>query len=138
MNSQGKPAPKKPGRKPQLDPELVAARLVTARGNLAAVARHFKVSRASVFELVEKRPALQQILRDAREGMLDDAEASLQAAVLNGESWAVCFFLKTQGKARGYIERQEIDQTNRTRLVIEEEIIDGDRDPSDPAAPQTG
>lgn len=34
--------------------------------------------------------------------MLDHAESSLQKAVLKGEAWAVCFFLKTQGKSRGY------------------------------------
>jgi len=39
--------------------------------------------------------------------MLDNAESVLYKAVLNGEAWAVCFFLKCQGKSRGYIERQE-------------------------------
>jgi hypothetical protein len=139
-----KPAPKKGGRKPKLTPELVAARLVIDRGNLAAVARHFGVSRAAVFELVGASPALKQVLKDAREAMLDGAEAALYTAVLAGKSWAVCFFLKTQGKARGYVEKQEIDLNAARRLVIEEEIVDGpgdgggDGSTQDPPVPQAG
>ncbi len=103
-----KPAPKKAGRKPILDAELVAAALVTLKGNLSAVARRFKVDRSSVQELIGKRPALRQILADAREGRLDDAEESLDRAVREAEGWAVCFILKTLGKSRGYVERKEV------------------------------
>ena len=105
-----KPAPKKKGRKPKLDPELVAAALAELQGNVVAVAKRFGVHRSSVSELIAKRPALQRVVRDAREGMKDNAESSLYRAVLAGEAWAVCFFLKTQAKDRGYIERQEIRQ----------------------------
>ena len=110
-----KPSPKKRGRKPKLDPELVAAALVELHGNIAATAKRFRVDRSSVRELIDKRPSLQKVLNDAREGMLDNAESSLYRAVLAGESWAVCFFLKTQGKKRGYIERdkeQELKEAN--------------------------
>jgi len=102
-----KPAPKKGGRKPILDPEAVAATLANLRGNVAAVAKHFGVHRSSVQELIDKRPSLRAVLRDAREGMIDNAESSLYAAVIKGEAWAVCFFFKTQGKGRGYVERAQ-------------------------------
>jgi hypothetical protein len=75
------------------------------QGNVAATAKRFNVHRSSVQELIEKRPSLQRVCKDAREGMLDNAESSLYRAVIQGEAWAVCFFLKTQGKARGYVER---------------------------------
>ena len=35
------------------------------------------------------------------------AELSLFKAIQTGEAWAVCFYLKTQGKDRGYVERYE-------------------------------
>jgi hypothetical protein len=100
-----KTAPKKRGRKPVLDPELVAAALADLQGNVAGAAKRFGVARQSVADLIERRPALQQVLQDAREGMLDNAESSLYRAVLAGEAWAVCFFLKTQGRTRGYVEK---------------------------------
>ena len=107
MAAKQKPSPKKRGRKPILDPELVAAAIVELTGNVAAVARRFNVARASVNELISKRPSLQLVVTDCREGMTDNVESSLYRAALAGESWAVCFFLKTQAKHRGYVERTE-------------------------------
>lgn len=110
-----KPASKKKGgRRPILDPELVAAALADLQGNVMAVAKRFGVHRSSVQELITKRPALQKVLDDAREGMLDHGESALYRAVIAGEAWAVCFFLKTQGKRRGYVERQEMDHSGGT------------------------
>jgi hypothetical protein len=116
------------GRKPILDAELVAAAIVEHSGNISEVAKKFGVHRSSVQQLIGKRLALQKILADARGGMLDDAESALQKAIKKGEAWAVCFTLKTLGKGRGYIERQDSEPTAKNRLVIEEEIVDGGDD----------
>lgn len=127
MTEPDKPAPKRPrkgGRKPKLDPELVAAALAELMGNISAVARKFAVHRSSVQELIDKRPSLQLVVRDAREAMIDNAESSLARAVIGGEAWAVCFTLKTQGKSRGYVEKQIIENQGGQRLVIEEEVVD--------------
>jgi hypothetical protein len=133
---------KKAGRQPILDGELVAAAIVELEGNISSVAKRFGVSRSAVQKMVAARPTLQSVLQDAREGLKDDAESALVAAVRGGEAWAVCFFLKTQGKDRGYVERSEVEQTTRARLLIEEEVVDaggGGRHPGqDPAAPQAG
>ncbi len=111
-----KPAVKKRGRRPTLDPELVAAAITDLQGNVSAVAKRFGVARQSVSELIEKRPSLQRVQRDAKEGMLDNAESSLYRAVIKGEAWAVCFFLKTQGRVRGYSER--LDQLPPLEVLI--------------------
>lgn len=99
----------KPGRPPKLDAVQVAADIAALNGNLAAVAKKHGVSRQAVLKLTQKHQSLRGVLSDAREGMLDHAESSLFRAVLSGEAWAVCFFLKTQGKARGYLERPDRD-----------------------------
>lgn len=117
--SEDKPTPKKKGRKPILVPELVASALATHLGNVSAVARQFSVSRASVMELIGKRKALQSVLADAREGMLDNGESSLHRSVLAGEAWAVCFLLKTLGKSRGYIERSELSGPGGSPIPID-------------------
>jgi len=112
------------GRKPILDQVLVAAALQELEGNVAAVARRFNVDRTSVRDLIEKHQPLQQVMHDAREGMLDAAENSLLNAAKKGEAWAVCFVLKTLGRTRGYIERHEINSTETVRRQIVEEIVD--------------
>lgn len=49
--------------------------------------------------------------------MLDLAEAKLLSAINSGEAWAVCFFLKTQGKKRQYTERVQVTGENGAPLV---------------------
>jgi hypothetical protein len=94
-------------KKAGLTAKEVEAKLQELCGNMAAVARYFGVTRQAVWDFVHRRARLQQVAADIREGMKDHAESSLYAAVLRGEAWAVCFFLKTQARDRGYTERQE-------------------------------
>ncbi len=109
---------------------LVEAKLRELGGNIAAVARAFEVSRRAVQNFNQAHPKLQEVLKEARETMIDDAESSLYKAIKNGEAWAVCFFLKTQGKCRGYIEsgeealRKEFEKAKEELAQLKQEIQD--------------
>jgi hypothetical protein len=59
--------------------------------------------------------------------MKDNAESALYSAVLGGEAWAVCFYLKTQAKDRGYVERQEM--TGKDGGAIQQEHAGKDGGP---------
>src|SRR5262245_6495736 len=98
---------KKTGRPPKLDAATVAADIVANRGNITAVARKSGVTRQAVQNFVNRKPKLRRILHDAREGLLDEVESALYAAAMEGQPWAVCFFLKTQARHRGYCERPQ-------------------------------
>jgi len=63
----------------------------------------------SVYEYIKRYPALKGVLSEAREGSLDLAESKLMEAINAGNLTAIIFFLKTQGKKRGYVERSEHD-----------------------------
>jgi hypothetical protein len=101
----------------------VAEQIGKLRGNLAAVARAFGVARQSVASYVDRRPALQVALREAREEMKDNAESSLYRAVIEGEAWAVCFYLKTQAKDRGYVEKVEVDSFERRHVIVVRRVV---------------
>jgi hypothetical protein len=59
-------------------------------------------------------------------------------AVLAGEAWAVCFYLKTQAKDRGYVERSEVQHSSEVRQRVIEEVIDpADNGNACPIAPGT-
>ena len=92
----------------RLSTELVSPLIDTERGNVAQIARKLGVSRTAILKFVAKSPTLTENLKDARESMKDHAESALYNAIEKGEAWAVCFFLKTQAKDRGYIEKQII------------------------------
>lgn len=84
----------------------VAEQLRKCRGNISEVARHYKVYRQRVCEFIEQRPALQKVRDEARELVIDGVESVLVREAMKGAPWAVCFFLKTQAKHRGYAEKE--------------------------------
>lgn len=96
----------------RLTVELCAAKLLELSGNVAAVARTFDVKRSSVYSFMDDHPELKEVLREARETMKDNVESRLYADCLKDDpayQTSRIFFLKTQAKDRGYIERQETE-----------------------------
>lgn len=120
-----KPKQKPPEPKFAATEAQYAAAIKKARGLLSAAAEALGVDRRTVYRAIERWPDLQAVVEEARERMTDLAEASLYQKVTAGEPWAVQFYLKTQGKHRGYVERTEFagvgDQpitVNVTRRVV--------------------
>jgi hypothetical protein len=86
----------------------VAALIEDTKGNVAVIAKRLGVNRSTVWNRCKETPTLMAALEQARESMKDNAESALYKAVLSGNITAMIFFLKTQGKDRGYVERQEV------------------------------
>lgn len=93
---------------PKWNAEDVIANIEKNRGNIAAVARSFGVSRMTIHRYMNEHPTIRAALDDARESMLDNAESVLYKKVLEGSTPELIFFLKTQGRNRGYVERSEV------------------------------
>lgn len=91
----------------RLDAQILKA-LEKSRGLVARAARALKMTPRAIYYRLEQNPALAEALNDIREVRLDDAEFELSKAIDRGEAWAVCFYLKTIGRKRGFIERQEV------------------------------
>jgi hypothetical protein len=64
---------------------------------------------------------------------LDFAESQLHKQIQDGNTSATIFYLKTKGKKRGYIERQEIDQPTAKETFRSEKtpISFGDEEETD-------
>ena len=97
-------------------------------GNLSAVSRALGVNRLTVYRFMEKHPTVKQALSEAREKMIDNVESKLYSKALDGDTTAMIFFLKTQGKSRGYVERQEV--TGADSAPVELIVKYADRKPS--------
>ena len=115
--------------KKPLGVDEVAPAILELNGNVAAVSRRLGVSRSTIERRCKSSPTLAETLHTARETMLDNVESSLYSQALSGEGWAVCFFLKTQGKARGYVERVEhsgkVEVANAKPDAVVDAIVDG-------------
>ena len=108
---------------PTKEEEQAAKLIESKRGNISAVAKSLKLARKTVYAHIKASPYLQDALADAREKSLDDAEDQLGNAVRKGEAWAVCFTLKTQGQARGYVEKQKHEHSGVDGNPIQTEVV---------------
>ncbi len=88
--------------------QQIEDQLIALEGNTAAVGRSLRISRQAINQRIQKSPRLLKLIDELRETNLDEAENQLMNAIKRGEGWAVCFYLKTQGKKRGYVERAEL------------------------------
>lgn len=89
-----------------------------SRGNISIVAKSFGVSRTTVYNFLSKHPEMKRCLEDEREKMIDNVESALYNQALDGNTTAMIFFLKTQGKTRGYIERTELTGAEGGQVVL--------------------
>ena len=78
-----------------------------AEGNLSQAARLVGCSRTTVHRYVNDYATVAEAYEEANESALDIAENELMKLVKKGSIPAIIFFLKTKGKSRGYVERQE-------------------------------
>jgi transposase-like protein len=97
--------------------------IVEHRGNIAAVARALGVDRSTVWDRVKANSRLQKVLTEARETMIDSVESKLYDKALEGDVVSMIFFLKTQGRARGYSDRMELTGADGKELKLESTVI---------------
>lgn len=95
-------------KREKFKPDQVVAALKANSGLVYITADALGVSAQTVYNYANKYPAVKEAIGHEKGKRLDSAESALWKAVLDGEAWAVCFYLKTQGKIRGYVERQEV------------------------------
>ena len=81
--------------------------LKTNYHNISRACEKVGISRATHYEWINTIGQYKEDSDDIQDGLLDRAEEILMDR-LDGSDAALIFFLKTKGKKRGYIEKQEI------------------------------
>lgn len=107
-----------------LTEEQIALALEKKMGNITDAARALKITRQGLHKRIASSEALQAVVAEARETLVDIAESHLLKQIKKGNITAIIFTLKTQGKERGYVERQEVEHSGG----IETKVIEGPRD----------
>jgi hypothetical protein len=103
---------------PSPSSEAIIQAVTEAHGMVAVAARSLGVERKTVYRRAEKSPAIQEAIADAREIVSDTAELALFKAIDEGHPWAVCFYLKTQGKDRGYTEKSDLGHSGEVTVKV--------------------
>lgn len=95
--------------------------LMKCHGNILRAAMVLKVTRRALYDFIERNPELNEVRQAARESLLDVAEDQLATLIQMGDIRAISLYLKTQGKDRGYTERQEITGKDGGSILARQE-----------------
>jgi hypothetical protein len=93
---------------PRYTRQQIEAALIASRGTIYIAARSLGCSTNTIYAYMKRYPTLRDLVMHERGLMIDTAELALYHALERGEAWAVSLTLKTIGRSRGYVERQEI------------------------------
>jgi len=112
--------------------EQVIEAIRKSHGLLATAARDLGVTRQTVYNYVKRYRRVAHAVDEARDSILDMAEGQLFSAVQKGSIPAMMFLLKTVGRTRGYVDRQEITGADGQALKIKldwgDNVISDDED----------
>ena len=110
-------------KKRQDTADRIIKALGECQGLLTMAARRAGVSYTTINRYVHDFPSVAQAVHEAKESLLDFAEGKLFTAMKEGNMTAIIFYLKTQGKIRGYIERQELTGANSAPMKVEISVV---------------
>lgn len=74
------------------------------------------ISRVTHYEWLQTDEAYAEQVSNIKDIALDFAESQLHKRMKDGSDTAIIFYLKTQGKKRGYIEKQQIEHSGKMEL----------------------
>ena len=101
-------------KKPRV--EVIEEAIVKAFGNLTLAAKSLRIARPTLYKWIRGNKRLEEAIQKGRDERLDFAESRLDKLIQEGNATAIIFFLKTQGRERGYIERKEIEHSGKIQV----------------------
>ena len=90
-------------------------------GNISKACKAINISRQTYYQWAEDEDFKLEA-DNVKEGLLDLAENKLLENINNNENVAIIFYLKTKGKSRGYIEKQELEVVKPISEVLFDEL----------------
>ena len=87
-------------------------------GLVSVMAKDLGCDDDTIRRYIRKYPTVAKAITSQREALVDKAELSLRSAVTNVQPWAVALVLKTLGKDRDYVERQEVTGADNGPVLV--------------------
>ena len=91
-------------------------------GVVTAACKSVGIARQTHYQWMQDDPEYKNAVNELSDVALDFAESQLHKQIKDGNSTATIFYLKTKGKKRGYVERQEVQKVGDK--VFQIEILD--------------
>jgi hypothetical protein len=97
--------------------------ITEAQGFVTRAADILGCSRNKFYTYLKRYPTVQEVLGDTREKRHEWVESKLMKQIKDNNLTAIIFYLKTQGKHLGYVERQEFTGKDGDNLKVEIEYV---------------
>jgi len=91
--------------------EAVLQALENSLGVVTVACKQTDTPRSTYYKWLKEDEDFAKAVKEVENIALDFAESQLHTQIKDGSTSATIFYLKTKGKKRGYIERQDIDIT---------------------------
>jgi hypothetical protein len=99
--------------------KVILEALARTHGMIFLAAKELGCAPVTIYRRAEKDSKVRDAIDSFRGQIIDKAELKLETAVMNGEPWAITLALKTIGKNRGYIEKQELSHEGEVKIQVE-------------------
>jgi hypothetical protein len=103
--------------------ERLLQALEQSLGIVTTACKSVMIHRSTYYEYYKNDLDFKKKVDDIQNVALDFAESQLHKQIQSGNTSATIFYLKTKGKNRGYIERQEITGADGMPTNFQIEII---------------
>ena len=97
-------------------------------GIVTVACKKAEIPRSTFYKWLNEDEDFAREVKDIENIALDFAESQLHKQISDNSTSATIFYLKTKGKKRGYIERQEITGADGIPTNFQIEIIDKTED----------
>ena len=108
--------------------ESLLKSLEQSLGVVTVACKKANIPRSTYYKWLNEDDDFAREVRDIENVALDFAESQLHTQIGSGNTSATIFYLKTKGKKRGYIERQEITGADGMPTNFQIEIIGSTKD----------
>ena len=88
-------------------------------GVVTTACKSVGIGRTTHYMWLDEDPEYRRDVEGISDIAVDFAESSLHKQIKDGNPTSTIFFLKTKGKKRGYVERQEIDLGTDNHFRVE-------------------
>ena len=78
-------------------------------GNISESCQSANIGRQTYYDWIDKDEKFKQDTEATKESLIDLAESKLMENINGNDNTSIIFFLKTKGKKRGYVEKQEVE-----------------------------
>lgn len=92
--------------------------------NVSATCAALNISRQTFYRMRKEDKVFKEELKEAEESIIDNVESKLLGKINDGDTTCMIFYLKTKGKKRGYVERQEVDLDAQSSMNLTVQFIE--------------